>query len=135
MLNPTTVLLDFMGKMNAWEKLCASRTEQCIAGAMKFDVATKVGMAEYMLIFNQYCSPSKAIPRDYYYDEPPDYDPIGEVIVNQREDSLRIIEIQTQQNYGHRKKHIFRMAFEGGGWRIVERVILLDNNDVLDASL
>ena len=135
MVSPNDVLLDFMKEMNSWEKQCAARMEQCIAGTLDFDEATKVGTAEYMEIFSRYCSLSRAVPRDFYYTEPPDYDPKGEVILNVKQISPNTAEMFTQQNYSHRKRHVFMLALEKDGWRLVGRRVLLDNGEFLEAGL
>jgi hypothetical protein len=135
MLKPSAVLLHFMKEMNEWEKRCIMRTELCVTGGMKIEEATRIGTGEYMSIFQRYCSPTQALPRDYHFTEPPDYDPVGETIISECEESSGLFQIRTQQNYCHRKKHIFIMALEHGEWRIVARKVLLDSNEILDTSL
>jgi hypothetical protein len=134
MLTPRCVLFAFMKEMNMWERQSACREHECDAGKMDYDKAATLGTSEYMDIFTKYCS-SAAIPREYFFTEPPDYDPVGEVVLGEHELSAGLIEILTQQSYNHRKKHIFRMAFENGEWKIIERKIVLDTNEVLDTSL
>lgn len=134
MTEPRAVLLNFMREMHGWEKECARRTEQCIAGNMDFDEAMKIGAAEYTSIFERHCSPTRAIPRDFFFTEPPDYDPVREIIVSECEQP-GLVEIRTQQNYGHAKTHLFRLALEGSAWKLVDKRIVLENGESLDASL
>ena len=135
MLSPDAVLVGYMRDMNAWEKRCAKRMEECIAGDMDFDQAREIGTGEYMDIFRRYCSQSKASPRDFYYTEPPDYNAEGEMILGVNEKSFDAVEIYTQQNYSHRKRHIFILAWENEEWRLVERKVLLDGNEFLETTL
>jgi hypothetical protein len=132
---PEVVLRGFMKEMNTWEKQCAVRTERCISGAMNFDEAEEVGLLEYMKIFNRYCSIIKGQPRDYYFTEPPDYDPDGEIIEGVTKESSSMIKIQTRQHYGHQKRHIFRLIQENGEWRLFDRQILMDDGEVLESTL
>jgi NTF2 fold immunity protein len=135
MLSPDATLLGYMKEMNSWEKRCAARMEMCIAGKLDFDEATKIGTAEYLEVFRHYCSQSKAHPRDFHYTVPPDYDSDGEMIVDTKELSSHRVEICTQQNYSHKKRHIFFLALESDGWKLVERKVLLDSGSLLEASL
>lgn len=136
MHEPDVVLRDFMREMNSWEKRCAVRLEECIAGKLDFDEAESIGSSEYLqIIFSRYCSTSKAQPRDFHFTEPPDYDPEGEGIVTTKVLSQSLVELFTHQNYGHRKRHIFRLVLENKEWKIIERKILLDNGDSIDASI
>lgn len=134
MLLPRSVLLGYMKDMNEWEKKCAYREHQCDQGELDYNTAAERGSAEYMKIFAKYCS-REAMPRDYFFTEPPDYDPEGETIVNEFEVRPGLVEIRTQQDFSHRKKHVFRIVLENGEWKIIERKILLDTNEILDTSL
>src|ERR1700730_1099986 len=113
MMSPRSVLLAYMKDMNEWELACAHREHECDAGRMDYRVAATLGTSEYMAIFGKYGS-CTAAPREYHFTEPPDYDPIGETIISENEQRPGIVEIRTQQNYSHRKMHIFRMALEHG---------------------
>jgi len=124
-----------MKEMNDWERRCVLRDQECVAGKRYFEEAAQLASAEYMDIFNRYCSTKKGIPRGLFYDNPPDYDPNGEAIVNIKPLSPELLEIQTQQHYSHRKRHIFRLALENGEWRLFEKQIITENGELLEASL
>jgi hypothetical protein len=135
MLSAKDVLLGFMGEMNAWEKRCASRMEQCIDGTMDFDQVEKLGIAEYMKVFERYCSKSRATPRDFHYTEPPDYNSEEEVITSLRETSPGNIEIRSKRHFSHRKDHVFHLALENGHWKIVSRGLVLTSGEILESDL
>jgi len=124
-----------MTEMNAWERRCAERTKQCISGALSFDHAKDAGISEYMDIFRRYCSVSKGSPRDFYYTEPPDYDPRAEVIVSAQQASPDIFEIRTQQTHSHCKRHVYLLALEPPGWRLFAKQISLDDGELLATYL
>jgi len=102
---------------------------------MTFDEATEVGQAEYMAIYHRYCSGPKGQPRDFFYTEPPDYDPDREVIRKVLNESPDLVEIHTQQEYGHQKRHVFRLVLENGEWRLIDRQILIDNGKMIASTL
>ena len=135
MATPEQLLHGFMTEMNAWELRCAERTEQCVRGELTFDRATEIGVSEYMDIFRRYCSQSKGVPRDFYYTEPPDYDPDRELILNATEMSPVLFSLRTQQNYSHRKSHLFSFTREDGQWRLFARHILMVDGSVLESNL
>ncbi len=124
-----------MAEMHDWEERCAQRTRQCMAGAMSFEDAEAQGVAEYMQIFGKYCSPSKALPRDFHYTEPPDYDSTAELIESERERTPDLFEIRTQQTFGHRKRHLYLLSLQADGWRLFAKKLLLDGDETLDSCL
>jgi hypothetical protein len=124
-----------MKEMHAWETRCLLREGQCVSGQLAFDEAEKIGMDEYRQIFKAYCSTTKAVPRDFHYTEPPDYNAEGQTIISIRDLSPTLVEIQTQQNYSHRKRHAYRLAIEEGEWKLVERFILLSTGEMLETDL
>jgi hypothetical protein len=132
---PESVLLEFMREMNEWEKRCALRTAQCDAGEADFDEAVRLGQSEYTSIFQKYCSQAKARPRDFFYMEPPDYDPEGEGIVAIKRITEELAEIRTRQNYVHQKNQLYKMIRENCEWMIYEKFIITDNDELIESSL
>jgi antitoxin component of RelBE/YafQ-DinJ toxin-antitoxin module len=126
-----------MAEMNAWEKRCVARDEECIAGARAFDEAAKLAMSEYMEIFRKYCSRTKAVPRDLFYDNPPDYDPDGEAILAISQLAPDLVQIRTQQNYAFGERNVYRLVSEDGKWRLLDKKIesAAEKGVFLDASL
>lgn len=135
MQTPAEVLFGFIKEMNLWERRCAARDPEPNSGLDRFEEAFCVGEGEYRLIFEKFCSPSKGTARDFFYSEPPDYDPDGESVMSIRQISPTLAEIQTLQNSGHRRRHLYRLALEDGQWRLFEKWIIYKDGELLHASL
>jgi hypothetical protein len=102
---------------------------------MSFDEAKAIGEAEYLEIFRRYCSLTHAVPREFHYSSPPDYDAHGEEIVDQKNLFPDIVEILTQQHYSHKKRHRYRLGNVSGEWRLLEKTILLSTGEELVTAL
>ena len=136
MESPQAILHAFMQDMNAWEQRSANRTELCIAGMMDFSEADELIASEYAEIFRKWCSVTRGKPRDgMCYSVPPDYDPEGETIVEIRENPPDLVEIETQQNYLHRKRQVYGLVLENGQWRLYEKKVVLHNGELLEFLL
>lgn len=134
MNSPRSVLIAFMKEMREWELRCAKRERKCDEGGMEYEDAAALGTSDYLAVFNRFCS-RDAVPREYFFTEPPDYDPEGEEILEEKEVLPGRIEIRTRQSYSHKKSHIFSIVSEDGEWRIFEKRIALDNGENLVSSL
>lgn len=134
MTSARSVLIGFMKEMREWELKCAKREHDCDEGKMDYHTAVTLAHSDYIEIFSTYCS-RNAAPREYYFTEPPDYDSEREVIVEEIEIRPGTIHIRTQQSYSHNKSHLFTIVLEDGGWRVLERKVVLDNGELLDSSL
>ena len=133
MSSPSDTLLDFMREMHDWEIKCYLRSERSLSEGTPYEQIVATGMSEYMDIFGRHCSSKRGVPRDFYYDHPPDYDPTGEEITAKHE-SLDFAEVYTRQQYGYRKQHLYRLCREDK-WRIYEKTIILDTGEILVVDL
>ena len=133
MSSPNDTLCSFMKEMNEWEKKCAAKDLKY--GDENFKNVAQEAMKDYNRIFSRYCSKTNGTPRTFFYSNPPDYDPDGEVIVTIKYVSCSLVEIQTQQNYGWQEKRLYRLALEEGQWKLFEKQILTDDGEVIHASL
>jgi hypothetical protein len=127
-------LVSFMKSMQDWELKCAKREELCDSGVMDYDESESIGINEYMDIYHQYCS-NNATPRGYSFSEPPGYNPEGELIESVRAETSKYVEVITQQNYSFRKKHLYKLVFEDGSWKLLHKKILLNSGEELDTPL
>jgi hypothetical protein len=81
------ILVAFMKDMHQWELMCSEREQQCDSGELDDETSESIGISEYMDIFKKYCS-HNAIPRNYSFSDPPEYNPEGELIESIRSENV-----------------------------------------------
>lgn len=132
--SPEEVLLAFIAAMNNWEKQCwEDYRKQQTSG---YDPERLCRNLERMnAIFAEYCIPKKRpYGRAGAFQNPPEYDPDGETIVEAEHFPGKTI-IHTQQHTGLRNKCRYVLIKKGGRWLIDSKQIILADGSVIRAAL
>jgi len=136
-MNKETVqdsLKAFYTHMHKWETECARRDAKCENGLLDYEESERIGMNEYHEIFSAFCT-DDATPRDFYYSDPPEYDPsqldIERVENADNGTALVYLRILTNPN----ERVLIRLIREGDGWRIDDKRFIAGTGEVIEANL
>ena len=124
----------FCAEMHAWQRDCAALDVECEQGSMDYEDAEKVAMTKYREIFSRFCS-DQATPRDFHYSKPPQYNP----------EQLEIAAVETAQDgsalvfvhmlSGLRERFVFRVVRERDSLRVIEKLAIADDGEMIEADL
>lgn len=130
-----TTVQYFATEMKKWEENCAEREKNCDAGRMSYSDAESLGMTEYMGIFQKYCDPTQAKPRDYYFSMPPEYNPSAIQVVGVECLADDEVLIQTKERTPFEMLFKYRLEKSVGRWRIVQKHSCIENGDDREIAL
>ena len=136
-MTPERILVEYLTEMGKWESGCAAvasmRTHSEVEGP-EVSAAWDAAMQSHRQIFERFCSKTRTLRRQSLsYSTPRDYNPETEKIVATR--ALSVVEIETNQVAGLRKRQIYRFVLEDGQWRLYEKFIIAADGEVIGDEL
>jgi len=121
--------------MGAWEAECARLDSERIAGKIEFLETVRIAMEAYQHVFEKYCSKTRAIRRESLTYSTPLYEPENEEVTDVIFVSPDVANIHTQQLSGHRKHQLYRLVLEEGHWKLLERLIVMEDGVTVSEEL
>jgi hypothetical protein len=127
MISPVEVLRGFMKAMNKWERESWKIYTESKIKNRDLVVQQQRFQESQERIFAKYCTPKKRLVAGRFgsFQNPPEYDPETENILNVDVVSKRRVIIYTQQGTGFRNKCRYVLLRKGNRWLIDNKKIFL----------
>lgn len=129
-------LCAYLASMREWEMNCARLAAEFEAGEIDLADMARAAKDAYEPIFQEFCSARRATPRTgLFWGEPPDYDPSEETVEGITLLEPGIVEVHTRQRRKFQNAFVYRLAHEGGVWRLFAKYFVNVDGGLTEANL